>query len=82
MLDSDPPLISNILAPPAILAVMRLREAPLASIIFNVSRIPVSAYFIVFLRPGSMFSGSMMWINAPSLIFWSYKQIPIQDPSA
>ena len=62
-----PPATSNIRAPPAILATMRLRLAPLASICRRVSRIPVSAYFIGDLRPVSMFSGSITWTSAASL---------------
>ena len=73
---------SNIFAPPAIFATMRAFRAPRASICLSVSRMPVSAYFMVFLRPASMLMGSMICTSAASFTLGSYRQMPIQEPSA
>ena len=86
MLPSVPPALppgtSNIRAPPAILAVIRLRLAPQASIWRSVSRMPVSAYFMGDLRPVSMFKGSMTWTRAASFSTGSRRQMPMQEPRA
>ena len=62
--------------------VIRLREAPWASICRRVSRMPVSAYFRGFFRPASMFSGSITWSRAPRFRRGSWKHRPMQEPNA
>ena len=64
-----PPEISNIFAPPAIFAVILALDAPFASIIFMVSVIPVSAYFILLVRPVSIFSGNIILNQRSKLDF-------------